>query len=278
MIELSRRGRVAVATLSRPPVNAIDDAMIGAFHALLDALSVERDWQLLHIRSSKKVFAAGADLDLIRSWKDAPSPPLGIPSLAPAGGSLAGRSVAARSPAAALNGYVERLQGLYQRIEQLPQVTFCEIGGAAMGGGYELALSCDLRLAAEEAKLGLPEVGIGLIPGAGGTQRLTRLCGRGRAARIILGCEPVDGRSALALGMVEWAVPRARIEEEARAITDRIASLPEHSQRVAKQCIDAFGRMDLDGFRLEREAGSALLDTARTQELIGAFLDKNTRK
>jgi enoyl-CoA hydratase/carnithine racemase len=254
MIELSRRGRVAVATLSRSPVNAIDDAMIGAFHAVLDALSVERDWQLLHIRSSQKVFAAGADLDLIRSWKDAPS------------------------PAAALNGYVERLQGLYQRIEQLPQVTFCEIGGAAMGGGYELALSCDLRLAAEEAKLGLPEVGIGLIPGAGGTQRLRRLCGPGRAARVILGCEPVDGRSALALGMVEWAVPRARIEEEARSITDRIASLPEHSQRVAKQCIAAFGDTALDGFRLEREAGSALLDTARTQELIGAFLDKNTRR
>ena len=73
-------------------------------------------------------------------------------------------------------------------------------------------------------------------------------------------------------------LPRARIEEEARAITDRIASLPEHSQRVAKQCIAAFDDTALDGFRLEREAGSALLDTARTQELIGAFLDKNTRR
>jgi enoyl-CoA hydratase/carnithine racemase len=254
MIELSSRGRVAVATLCRPPVNAIDDAMITAFHGVLDQLGARTDWQVLHIRSAQKVFAAGADLDLIRSWKDA------------------------QSPAAALNGYVERLQGLYQRIEQLPQVTFCEIGGAAMGGGYELALSCDLRLAAEEAKLGLPEVGIGLIPGAGGTQRLARLCGRGIAAKVILGCEPMDGRSALTLGMVEWAVPRARIEEEARAITDRIASLPEHSQRVAKQCIAASGSTALDGFRLEREAGSALLDTARTQELIGAFLDKNTRK
>ena len=245
MIELSRRGRIAVATLNRPPVNAIDDTMIAAFH---------RDWQVLHIRSAQKVFAAGADLDLIRSWKDAPS------------------------PAGALNGYIDRLQGLYQRIESLSQVTLSEIAGAAMGGGFELALSCDLRIAAEEAKLGLPEVGIGLIPGAGGTQRLTRLCGRGVAARIILGCEPVDGRTAATLGMVEWAVPRARIEEEARAITDRIAALPEHSQRVAKQCIDAFGGTALHGFRLEREAGSALLDTPRTQELISAFLDKNTRK
>jgi enoyl-CoA hydratase len=241
-------------TLCRPPVNAIDDAMISVFHRVLDELVSLRDWQVLHIRSSQRVFAAGADLALIRSWKDA------------------------SSPAAALNGYVERLQGLYQRIENLPQVTFCEIGGAAMGGGFELALSCDLRMAAEEAKLGLPEVGIGLIPGAGGTQRLTRLCGRGVASRVILGCEPIDGRTAATLGMVEWAVPRTRIEEEARVLTDRIAALPDHSQRVAKQCIDAFGGTALHGFRLEREAGSALLDTPRTQELIGAFLDKNARK
>jgi enoyl-CoA hydratase/carnithine racemase len=252
MIELSRRGRVAVATLSRPPVNAVDDHLIAAFHGALDQLAVDTDWQVLHIRSTQKVFAAGADLDLIRSWKDAPSP---------------GR---------ALSAYVERLQGLYQRLEQLPQVTFCEIAGAAMGGGYELALACDLRLAADEAKIGLPEVGIGLIPGAGGTQRLTRLCGRGLASRIILGCEPVDGRTAATLGMVQWSVPRDTIEEKARAITDRIAGLPAHAQRVAKQCIAAFGGTEMHGYALEREWGGELLASRRTQDLIAAFLDRNT--
>ena len=263
MLELSRRdhpiadgidGRVAVITLCRPPVNAIDDAMILAFHRVLDELNMRRDWQVLHIRSAQKVFAAGADLSLLRSWGTA------------------------ASPAAALSGYVERLQNLYNRIESLAQVTFCEIGGAAMGGGFELALSCDLRMAAQEAKLGLPEVGIGLIPGAGGTQRLTRLCGRGIAARVILGCEPIDGSTAATLGMVEWAIPRDRIEAEARIATDRIAALPEHSQRVAKQCIDAFGSTAQHGFTLERQAGGALLDTPRTQELIGAFLERNSRK
>src|SRR5487761_1353420 len=123
MLELSRRGRIAVVTLARAPVNAIDDRLIGAFHGLLDQLASDEGWQVLHVRSAEKVFAAGADLDLIRSWKDAAHP---------------GR---------ALSAYVERLQGLYHRIEQLPQVTFCEIAGAAMGGGYELALACDLRLA-----------------------------------------------------------------------------------------------------------------------------------
>ena len=170
MLAVSRRGAVAELTLARPPVNAIDDAMIAALHRALDELAAQPDAQVLHFRSEGKVFAAGADLALIQSWKDAPSP----------GG--------------ALSAYIDRLQGLYHRIESLPQVTLCEIAGAAMGGGYELALACDLRIAAEEAKIGLPEVGIGLIPGAGGTQRLTRLCGRGVAARVILMAEPVDGR------------------------------------------------------------------------------------
>ena len=254
MLELSQRGRVAVLTLARPPVNAIDDALIGAFQGILDQLSTRTDWQVLHIRSAQKVFAAGADLDLIRSWKDAPAP---------------GR---------ALSAYVQRLQALYQRIEQLPQVTFCEIAGAAMGGGYELALACDLRLVADEARIGLPEVGIGLIPGAGGTQRLTRLCGRGVAARVILSCEAVEGRTAVQLGMAEWAVPRAELESKAIAITDRIAGLPAHALRAAKQCIAAQGGTELNGYGLERELGGALLESAQTQELITAFLERNNKR
>lgn len=254
MLAVTRRGVVAELTLDRPPVNAIDDAMIAALHAALDGLSAENDFQVLHIRSAGKVFAAGADLSLIRTWKDAPSP----------GG--------------ALSAYIERLQGLYHRIESLPQVTLCEIGGAAMGGGYELALSCDLRIAAEEAKIGLPEVGLGLIPGAGGTQRLTRLCGRGVAARVILTGEPVDGKTAAALGMVEWAVPRAEITERTRAIVDRLAAMPAHAQRVAKQCIRGFADTGILGFQLERDLGGALLDSARTQALIGEFLSRNSKQ
>jgi enoyl-CoA hydratase len=254
MLAVSRRGAIAELRLDRPPVNAIDDEMIAAIHRALDELATHRDFQVLHIRSEGKVFAAGADLALIRSWKDAPS------------------------PGAALSAYVERLQGLYHRLEGLPQVTLCEIAGAAMGGGYELALSCDLRIAAEEAKIGLPEVGLGLIPGAGGTQRLTRLCGRGIAARVILTAEPVDGRTAASLGMVEWAVPRAEVAERARAIADRLASLPAHAQRVAKQCIRGFGDTGLHGFELERDLGGALLDSSRTQTLISEFLARNTRQ
>jgi len=254
MIELSFRGRAAVAVLSRPPVNAINDELIKAFNAVLDELAANKDWSVLHIRSSQKVFAAGADLDLIRSWKDAPS------------------------PGDALAGYIERLQALYHRLENLHQVTVCEINGAAMGGGLELALSCDLRVAADEAKIGLPEVGIGLLPGAGGTQRLTRLCGYGTAARIILGCEPVDVKTAVSLGIAQWSAPREQLEERARAIVDKIANLPPHALQAAKRCMAANEGTNLHGFMMERDLGGALLNSVETQRLINDFLERNTKR
>ena len=254
MLEISCQGRIAVLTLSRAPVNAINDELIAAFHGALDSLSERGDWNVLHIRSSQKVFAAGADLQQIRSWKEAPSP---------------GR---------ALSAYIERLQALYHRIERLPQVTLSEIGGAAMGGGLELALSCDLRIAADEAKIGLPEVGIGLLPGAGGTQRLTRLCGPGVAARIILASETVDGKTAQSLGIVQWSVPREQIETRARALAERVAGLPGHALQAAKRCMAGYEGTNLHGYDLEREEGGVLLESSETQRLIGDFLERNASR
>lgn len=253
MIELAQRGRVAVVTLNRPPVNAINDEMIAAFQGILDELEKQTDWSVLHIRSAQKVFGAGADLDLIRSWKDAPSP---------------GR---------AFSAYIDRLQGLYQRIERLQQVTFCEIGGAAMGGGLELALACNLCIAADDAKIAFPETGIGLIPSAGGTQRLIRLCGWGVASLLILSSDPVDGKAAATLRMVQWSVPRPELEDKARAMTERIAGLPAAALRAAKQCMAAATGDWSHGYRMERDLGGALLDDEETQRLITEFLDRNSR-
>ena len=151
MLELKMRGRVAEVTLCRPPVNAISEAWGEAFAALLDELDARDDWSVLHLRSNQKVFAAGADLAQIQSW------------------------IGAAQPDAVLSGYIGKLQAVYRKLESLSRVTLAEIGGAALGGGLELALACDLRVAADDVKIGLPEVGIGLIPGLGGTQRLTRL-------------------------------------------------------------------------------------------------------
>ncbi len=168
--------------------------------------------------------------------------------------------------------YVAGIQRLYRRIEQLSQVTIAEIGGAAMGGGLELALACDLRIAATDAKLGLPETRLGLIPGAGGTQRLTRLCGRSVAARLILGAEIIDGSVARELGLVQWAVPRAELPSRSLEIAARIAALPAAALAWSKTCIAAASEPGDDGYHDELEGTRRLLTNLETQQRVEAFL------
>lgn len=254
MLELSVVDRVATLSLSRPPVNALSEEWGEAFERELAGLESRDDWTVLHLRSTQKVFAAGADLAQIHSW------------------------TTERAPGARLAAYIGRLQRAFQRLEKLPRVTLAEIGGAALGGGFELALSCDLRIAALEARMGLPEVGLGLIPGLGGTQRLTRLAGAGVASRMILGAETVDGAAAFQLGLVQWAVAREQLPQAAAALALRIAALPRPALAVAKELIASAGSQDLRGFALEREAGGHLLDTPEAQSLIGGFLAKSAKK
>lgn len=253
MFELQMRGRVAEVTMCRPPVNAISEEWGAAFNQLLDQLEARDDWTLLHLRSNQKVFAAGADLAQIQSW------------------------ISAEQPDVVLAGYISKLQAVYRRLESLSRVTLAEIGGAALGGGLELALSCDLRVAAKEVKIGLPEVGIGLIPGLGGTQRLTRLVGRGTAARLILSAEPVDGATAEQLGVVQWSFPRADLAAEAQRIADRIAGLPLPALKVAKELIGAHGAGHDAGYAMERELGGRLLLTSEAQNLITSFINKSAK-
>jgi enoyl-CoA hydratase/carnithine racemase len=168
--------------------------------------------------------------------------------------------------------YVAGIQRLYTRIERLPQVTVAEIGGAAMGGGLELALACDLRMAALEAKVGLPEARLGLIPGAGGTQRLTRLCGRPAAERLILGAEVIDGATARDLGVVQWAVPRAELADRCAELVRRVAELPAGALAASKACIAASDEPGSGGYTSELEATRALLTAPETRRRVAAFL------
>jgi enoyl-CoA hydratase/carnithine racemase len=161
---------------------------------------------------------------------------------------------------------------LFDRIEALPCVTLAEIGGSAQGGGFELALACDLRMASTSAKLGLPEAKLGLIPGAGGTQRLTRLCGPGTAARIILGCDVVDGATACQLGMVQWAVAPEKLAQEAEKLAQRIAAQSAPALQVAKRCMGRVSKLTADGFEAELNGTHTLVSTVEAQTRIQAFL------
>jgi enoyl-CoA hydratase len=168
---------------------------------------------------------------------------------------------------------VREIQIVLQRIESLPMATVAEVNGAAMGGGLELALACDFRVAANEAKLALPEVGLGLIPGAGGTQRLTSLCGPSVAKRLILGAEVMDGATAEALGVVHWAVPRTDLAEYAAALVDRLKKLPRAAVAAAKSCICA--RLDPSRNGYEEELAATrdlLLNEPETRSRVESFL------
>jgi enoyl-CoA hydratase/carnithine racemase len=242
VITLTREGPLAVATLARAPVNAIDEQWLahleGIFHEL-------QDTTVLLLRSSQKAFCAGADLELMRSRFD----------------SDAGRR--------RMVEFVREVQRAFARLERLPQVTLAEIGGPALGGGLELALACDLRIAAEDARLGLPEPRLGLIPGAGGTQRLPRIAGEAVAKRLILGAEVITGTQAAQLGIIQWVVPADELQSRACAIAKDIAALPAAALAEAKACIGA-----ADGYERELEATLRLLGRDETQSRVRAFLER----
>jgi len=247
MLTVSIADRIATLTLSRPPVNAINQEWVRLFGTTLDNLSAKTSWTVLHLRSDQAVFCAGADLQQMRDQIDTAGGPDHI------------------------CGHAADMQRLYRRIEALPQVTLAEIGGAAMGGGLELALACDLRIAGNDVKLGLPEARLGLIPGAGGTQRLTRLCGRSVAARLILGAEIVTGAVARDLGVVHWAVPHSELAAAASAIAARVAALPADALAWSKACIAVAGEPGEHGYAEELEATRALFASTETRQRVQAF-------
>jgi len=251
---IERVGRIVVATLSRPPVNALNDELIDRLDAVLDHVIEDQEVAVLHIRSDQQAFCAGADLALMQSCF----------------GTLEGPDV--------MLDLVRRMQRLYARIETAPLLTLAEIGGAAMGGGLELALACDIRVAAVEAKLGLPEVGLGLLPGAGGTQRLTRLCGRGTAERLILGGEVIDGATAERLGIVQWARPASELPLWTRELATRFAQAPRPALAASKQCLAAFGDPHRDGYAEELAATRKLYQHPETRRRVAEFLERSAKR
>jgi enoyl-CoA hydratase/carnithine racemase len=250
-VHAERVGGVMVTTLARAPVNALDDALLAQLEAVLDAVQADEGLAVLHIRSAHKVFCAGADLALMRACFATPHGPAAMVTL------------------------VQRMQRVFARLESAPFVTLAEIGGGALGGGFELALACDLRIAAVEARLGLPEARLGLLPAAGGTQRLTRLCGPGVARRLILGGETLDGSEAERLGLVQWAVPRDRLAATASELAQRVAEIPRAALAENKQCIALAGPAGDDGFAAEIAATRRLYEHPETRRRVSAFLDKS---
>lgn len=250
MISVRFAASIATITLDRPPVNAINEEWLDRLETALDQIKANPEISVLVIRSNGKAFCAGADLALMAQRFD----------------TAPGRDL--------MIVMVRRIQHLFARIENLAAVSIAEINGAAMGGGLELALACDLRVIAQTARVGLPEAALGLLPGAGGTQRLTQKCGDTVARRLILAAEVIDGATALDLGLANWCVPLAEIARFTDALALRVSKPSGQAQELCKRCIDAAGDSSLDGFALELAGTEKLLASPQTQARVRAFLNK----
>lgn len=250
MIVSERRGSVLVATLSRPPVNAIDSRLLARLEAVIAEAEADDGISVLHLRSAQAVFCAGADLALMREC------------------------ISARAGAETMVAVVREMQRLFARLVAAPFVTLAEIGGAALGGGLELALACDLRVASCEARLALPEIGLGLLPAGGGTQRLTALVGPSVARRLILGGENIDGVEAQRLGVVQWVMPAAELATWSAQLAARLGNNPRAAFAANKRCVALAEGGCAAGFAEEIAATRALYADPRTLERVSAFLNR----
>jgi len=248
-ILVERQENHAVITLNRPKVlNALNQALLAELSAAIDELAADADVRAIVLTGAgDRAFAAGADIGEFN----------GLPSA----------SVAAE--------FALRGQALLNRIERLPKPVIAALNGFALGGGCELALACDIRLAADTARLGQPEINLGIIPGYGGTQRLVRLVGKGAAKLLCLSDDPITAAEALRIGLVDRVVPAAELLTEARALAAKLAGKAPIAVAAIKQAINVGSEGTLaDGLAFEAAQFGLAFDTEDRVEGVNAFLEK----
>jgi len=240
---------VAVITLNRPSVlNALSSALLAELSDALSAIESDRSLRALVITGAgEKAFAAGADIAEFKTID----------------GAVQGAAFARRG------------QATFSRIASMRMPVLAAVNGFALGGGCELALACDFRIASENARFGQPEVNLGLLPGYGGTQRLTRLCGLGAAMYLCLSGEMIDANEALRIGLVQKVVPPAGLLDEAKRIGGIIASKAPLAVEGAKRAIVSGAVVPLDqGIEIEALHFGAITTTRDFAEGTAAFLEK----
>ena len=248
MVEFSRNGSVGIIQLERPPANAIDEVTLRSLMEIRDLISSDTSVRAVVVQGSSRIFCGGVDIKMVRDF------------LARDGGK------------ATMLAFVERLQQFFRDWRRLPIPTIAALAGSATGGGLELALSCDLRVASAEAMFGLPEVKLGLIPGAGGTQLLSHIAGPATATRLILTGALVSGSEAEDLGIVHTALPQQQVNEKAQEWAQLIAAQSPLAVRAAKECL--LIAPSPDGYTTEIDATGRLLEHGDGSERVAAFLSR----
>lgn len=245
---VSDAGAVRTITVNRPDkLNALNRATIAELDAAFAEAGAEASVRAVILTGAGgKAFVAGADIGEI-----------------------------ATTPAADLLAFARAGQAMMTRIERLGKPVIAMLPGFALGGGLELAMACHLRIAAETAKLGLPEINLGLLPGFGGTQRLLRLAGRAATLELTLTGKPIDAARALALGLVNRVVPAAELEAATRALADELAAKAPHAVRGILSAVLVGGEAAIDtGLDYEAQAFGVCTATEDMREGTRAFLEK----
>ncbi|MFF4752012.1 enoyl-CoA hydratase/isomerase family protein [Streptomyces sp. NPDC002514] len=241
---------VGTLRLDRPPMNALDVAVQDRLRELAEEVTRRDDVRAVVLYGGEKVFAAGADIKEMRAMDHA-----------------------------AMVVRARELQDSFTAVARIPKPVVAAVTGYALGGGCELALCADYRIAADNAKLGQPEILLGLIPGAGGTQRLPRLVGPSKAKDLIFTGRQVRADEALAIGLVDRVVPAADVYTEAHAWAAKLAKGPAIALRAAKEAVDTGLEADIDtGLAVERTWFAGLFATEDRERGMRSFVEEGPGK
>jgi len=247
-ITTEKRDGVQWVALNRPHrMNAFDLEMVDELSSLIDEIDGDREVRCVVIRGEgERAFSVGADLTMFTGMDPE-------------------RAVATS----------ERGQRLMDKIEASPKPFIAAIHGYCLGGGLEIALACDFRIAEESAQLGNPEINLGIIPGWGGTQRLSRVVGLPKAKELVFLGDRIKADEALKIGLVHRVVPVGRLKEEAEALAKRLVAGPPVALRIAKGAINLGTQLPLEeGLKMEAESFETLASTEDLVEGISAFFEK----
>ena len=245
---LEKKGHIAVATINRPKaLNALNSQVLEDIDQLVEQVKADDEIRALVITGSgEKAFVAGADIGEMSTLTKAEGEAFG-----------------------------KKGNDVFRKLETLPIPTIAAVNGFALGGGCELTLACDLRIASDRAKFGLPEVTLGIIPGGGGTQRLPRLIGVARAKELIFTGGVIDAKEADRIGLVNRVVPHDDLMDTCRSLAKTIAQNAGYAVSLAKEAINASGDTDLkNGLRREADLLGLAFATHDKQEGMTAFLER----
>jgi enoyl-CoA hydratase len=243
----SLEGKTAHVTIQRPPANALASGLIREIDAILDELEGNREVRVILLKGEGRFFSAGADIKeftTIETGKE-------------------------------FSQLAKKGQDVFERMENFPKPIIAAIHGAALGGGLELAMGCHIRLVSENAKLGLPELQLGLVPGFAGSQRLPKLVGRAKAAEMLLTSEPISGTEAVQWGLANKAYPEDELFAKAEEMAQKIAKKSPGAMKAAIELL-SYTKDDrfYEGVMREADVFGEVFVSEDAKEGISAFIEK----